>query len=65
MANANLLAPPQLAEQIGVTVQRLAVMRMEGTGPNFIRLGRSIRYRREDIDAWIEANIVTTAGGGA
>jgi hypothetical protein len=25
-------------------------------GPPFIRLGRTVRYRVEDLDAWIESN---------
>jgi predicted DNA-binding transcriptional regulator AlpA len=60
-----LIAPPQLAEYIGVTVQRLAEWRHHGTGPRFIRAGRLIRYRPEDVNAWIEAQTVETAGGAA
>ncbi|MCR9096296.1 MAG: helix-turn-helix domain-containing protein [bacterium] len=25
-----------------------------GTGPPYVRIGRSIRYRRRDVEAWME-----------
>lgn len=31
-----------------------ARMRAEGTGPKVLRLGRSVRYRREDVLAWLD-----------
>ena len=33
----------------------LDVWRSEGRGPNYIKVGRSIRYRRADIDRWMAA----------
>jgi len=32
--------------------------RVSGAGPKFVRLGRSIRYRLTDIEAFIAARIV-------
>ena len=29
-------------------------MRSQGTGPDFCRLGKSIRYSRTDLQAWVE-----------
>jgi len=27
-------------------------------GPRYVRIGRRIRYLKDDLDAWLEANIV-------
>ncbi len=47
----------------GTTDQTWAGRRFRGTGPVFIRLGgeegRSIYYRRADIEAWLESNRYT------
>jgi predicted DNA-binding transcriptional regulator AlpA len=32
--------------------------RVAGTGPRFIRLGRSIRYREADLEDWIAKRTV-------
>lgn len=43
-----------------------AQLRYRGGGPAFIRMGGRIRYRREDIEAWIDANThLTTAQAAA
>lgn len=31
-----------------------------GDGPRFVKLGRHVRYRAEDVMAWIEANSRTS-----
>jgi predicted DNA-binding transcriptional regulator AlpA len=48
-----------VAEYLGTTVPQLARLRWEGKGPTYVRLGRSIRYRWPDVDAWVEANVKT------
>lgn len=59
------MKPPELAAKLGTDVQKLAVMRMNGTGPKFFRTGRFIRYRQQDVDAWIEAGIRTSTRDAA
>jgi excisionase family DNA binding protein len=49
-----LLTQQQLADELEVSLRTLERWRQEGTGPTFIRVGRSPRYRRADIDAWLE-----------
>ncbi|MBN7314511.1 MULTISPECIES: helix-turn-helix domain-containing protein [Mycobacteroides] len=43
----------ELAEHLGVPVRTLAEWRYRGNGPRFAKVGRHIRYRREDVDAWL------------
>ena len=49
-----LLTQQQLAEELQVTVRTLERWRREGTGPPWVRVGRSPRYRRQDVDRWLE-----------
>jgi excisionase family DNA binding protein len=49
-----LLTQKQLADELQVSLRTLERWRQEGSGPAFIRVGRSPRYRRSDIDAWLE-----------
>lgn len=41
----------------GTTVQSWASRRYKGTGPRFIKLGKSVFYRRADVEAWIGRNV--------
>ena len=50
-----LLTQQQLANELEVSVRTLERWRREGTGPSWVRVGRSPRYRRQDIDRWLEA----------
>jgi excisionase family DNA binding protein len=49
-----LLTQHQLSSELEVSLRTLERWRQQGTGPAFIRVGRSPRYRRADIDAWLE-----------
>lgn len=51
-----LLTPEQVAQHLGVGVQTLYQWRYAGTGPVAVRVGKYLRYRPEDIDAWLQAN---------
>lgn len=52
-----LWKPEDLAEIFGTSVQVWAARRHKGTGPNFVKLGRRIYYRRADVEKWIESNV--------
>ena len=43
----------------GVSITKLEHMRCAGQGPTWIRVGRSVRYKPADIDAYLAANTVT------
>lgn len=38
-----------------VTMERF---RLTGEGPRFAKLGKAVRYRPTDLDAWIESRLV-------
>jgi predicted DNA-binding transcriptional regulator AlpA len=48
----------EAAAFLNTTISQLARLRWEGAGPAYVRLGRSIRYRWADLDAWVEAGLV-------
>ena len=52
-----LLATREVAHLLGISHKTLERMRMEGTGPKFIKVGRSVRYRLSDVQEWIEQNV--------
>lgn len=49
-----LAAPEQVAEHLGVPVSTLYQWRHRGVGPRGIKVGRHVRYRWEDVEAWLE-----------
>jgi predicted DNA-binding transcriptional regulator AlpA len=44
------------AAYTGLTVKTLAIMRSNGTGPRFVKIGR-VFYYREDLDAWLKSRV--------
>jgi excisionase family DNA binding protein len=50
------LTEKQSARLLSISHRTLQAWRRLGSGPAFVRLGRTIRYRREDVLAWANAN---------
>lgn len=46
----------QAAEYCGLSKSFLDKARIYGGGPSFFRLGRSVIYSTDDLDAWLAAN---------
>ncbi len=46
------------AECLGLAVQTLRNYRSLGRGPKYVKLGRAVRYRMEDLESFIEAHLV-------
>jgi excisionase family DNA binding protein len=49
-----LLTAQELARLLKVSVHTLRAWRREGVGPPWIKVGRAIRYRRSDVERWLE-----------
>lgn len=56
LAAREYLTTEDLAELLQVSVQTVRSWRFHRTGPRGVRLGRRVRYRRVDVDRWVEAN---------
>ena len=50
----HLLSLDDLAAFLGVPKRTLYSWRYRGEGPVGYRVGRHVRYRREDIEAWLQ-----------
>jgi excisionase family DNA binding protein len=48
-----LLTTSEVAEALGVAEISLRKWRIAGAGPRFVRLGRSVRYRKAAVDAFL------------
>jgi excisionase family DNA binding protein len=64
--NSTQLTPPDLmtereaAELRRQSVRTLQAERVRGGGCPFVKIGRSVRYRRSDVLQFIEQSIVTS-----
>lgn len=68
MLKKEYLTAKEASEYTGISVPKLARLRLEGSGCAYIRIGESktkaiIRYRRLDLDRWLEQNLIKTTGG--
>ncbi len=50
---ARLLSPLELAEILGVPVTTIYAWRARGYGPPAIRVGKHLRWRPEEVEAWL------------
>jgi excisionase family DNA binding protein len=58
----------EAAEYTGISRSQLAKLRHNGRGCPYIRVGDSptkaiIRYRKSDLDQWLQTNMIQTTGG--
>ena len=56
---AGLMPPRDAAVYIGVKINTLAVWRMTNRyGLRYLKLGKAIRYRKDDLDEWLASKAV-------
>ncbi len=59
MINPNpLMDTNEAADYLHCNPKTLTNDRATGQGPNFVKLGRLVRYRTSDLDAYIENGLV-------
>jgi hypothetical protein len=56
-----LLIEKEAADYLRISAAFLRHARRHHAGPVFLRIGRAIRYRRADLDAWLEERRVPGA----
>ena len=58
MEQHDVLTPRQAAQYLGISDSALRLWRSDGRGPRYFRAGQKlIRYRRVDLDSWIESRL--------
>lgn len=50
-----LATTPEVAAYLNVSVQALLDLRHRGNAPKASKVGRGLRWRWTDVDAWLEA----------
>lgn len=55
-----LMDPTEMSQYLGIPTGTLANWRYQRRGPAFVRVGRHVRYRAEDVGEWLAMR----AGGG-
>lgn len=54
--NQNLVSTEQAAEYLGgLKPNTIEGWRVRGEGPRYLKIGRLVRYRIEDLDAYLES----------
>ena len=48
----------QASEYLGISQAALRTWKRNGKGPAFFRAGKLLRFRKCDLDAWIEEQLV-------
>ncbi|MDP9427844.1 MAG: helix-turn-helix domain-containing protein [Actinomycetota bacterium] len=59
MSRRQLLSTQNLAAYLQVPIQTIYRWRSCGEGPPGIRVGRHIRYRVDDVEAWLASRTST------
>jgi excisionase family DNA binding protein len=58
MAHNHLLDTAKAAERLCISPSTLEKLRVYGGGARYLKLGRTVRYRAEDLDQWLESRLV-------
>ena len=57
-----MLSIDELAEYLGKPVRTIYDWRLSGRGPRAVHVGRSLRYRVCDVQAWLDAQLERVPG---
>ncbi len=64
----SILSLSELAARLDVTAQPIYDLRSKGRGPHGFRIGRQLKFRASEVDAWLrrleEADTRPAGGGG-
>lgn len=58
-----MLTAAELAELFKTSESVLSQWRIRGQGPAFVKMGRSVRYPRQEVEEWLDANKKLKLGG--
>ncbi len=48
-----LMDPSALGDYLGIPVNTIYAWRHQGAGPPAMKVGKHLRYRKSDVDAWL------------
>jgi predicted DNA-binding transcriptional regulator AlpA len=56
-----LITEEELAEMLDNKAETIRAWRSEKFGPKWVKLGKNVFYRAQDVTEWINANVVGVA----
>jgi len=59
-----LLTTQEAARELRLTKATLEAWRCRGGGPAFVKFGRAVRYRREDLDKFLLSSLRSNTSNG-
>lgn len=61
----DVLTTLEAARYVRLGKPTLERFRISGEGPRYAKLGGAVRYRRADLDAWLESRLTRSTSEGA
>jgi len=52
---SEMLREHRVADYLNVSVRTLQNWRMFSKGPKFVKIGRAVRYKRADVETWLDS----------
>lgn len=62
--STDILMTREAAIYVRLSKPTLERYRTSGGGPKFAKLGAAVRYRKADLDAWLESRLVGSTSEG-
>ncbi len=60
-----MMTTTEAAQYVRLGKPTLDRFRVTGEGPAFCKLGGAVRYRQQDLDAWLESRLVASTSAYA
>jgi len=60
----DIMTTAEAAEYVRLGKPTLERFRVTGEGPSFCKLGGAVRYRKSDLDAWLDSRITRSTSMG-
>ena len=61
----DILPTPEAATYLRLSKPTLERLRLTGEGPPYAKLGKAVRYRRADLDAWLASRLIRSTSAEA
>lgn len=61
MSKNVLLTEQDVSELLQISVKTLQGQRWQKVGIPYLKIGRSVRYRQEDVERYLEQSVIKTA----
>lgn len=59
-SDSRILTDIEVAHRLGVSRFTVRAWRLKGIGPRFLKMGRAVRYRSQDVDEYEQQALVET-----